>query len=118
MENDLEIWDEAGFNNRVSNHRPLAESLVGLFLTEAPKHIDAIDNGIGSGDCNEVFQVAHKLKGASANLSAMRLKQVALLLEQAGRDEDTEQFGPLTARIKTEMTNFLDVLKGEYPNLF
>ena len=116
--NQEEIWDEAKFNDRIGNNRPVAEHLLGIFLRETPELIEKIDEGIQTSDFSLVFLSAHKLKGMSANLGAPFLREASLQLETAGRNEKSEDLSVLADKLKEELSVFMNVVKDSYPNLF
>lgn len=117
MDNNNEVWDEAGFNRRISHNEALAKGLIELFLEEVPKLQRSLLDAVENNDIKGVFQVAHKLKGISANLSAPRMKAAALELEMVARNEDSAQFEELSAALLDELSVFLDVLKESYSEL-
>jgi HPt (histidine-containing phosphotransfer) domain-containing protein len=61
--------------------------LVEVFLGEMPARIDTLRAAIESGDCGEVENLAHSIKGSCAEMLAEPMRQVALALELAGREE-------------------------------
>jgi len=61
-------------------------------------------NGVlsqGEIDLNELAEVAHKIKGAAANLSAVEIRQHALKLEQSSKAQNI-------ADVKLDITNILN----------
>ena len=60
-------------------------SLVKLFLEDAPKHVQALENAASAGDTAAMVSPAHTLKSASANLGAMALSAAAKRIELGAR---------------------------------
>jgi len=83
--------------------------LAEIFVRDAAKSIAALDAIEEKGVCDEddrrMYIIhTHGMKSALANIGRMELSAVALKLEAAGRDGNTEI-------ISTETTAFLDALK-------
>ncbi len=69
----------------------LLPQIIDTYLSEAAARVDAITAAAACGNCELVAKEAHPLKSSSANLGAMRLTELASLLEHAGREHDLEK---------------------------
>ncbi len=76
---------------------------VGMYTEQAPERLAALRVAFSAGDLDEVGRVAHSFKGASANLGAIRVAEVARRLEHAARDKDD-----------SSMAGWLDELDARY----
>ena len=63
----------------------LLGELIILFAQEAPPRIAKLCDALQQNDAKRVMQVAHSLKGSSANLGATRMAALCNELEQRGR---------------------------------
>lgn len=63
----------------------LAELII-LFGQEAPRRISQLRDAVQAGDAKGVMQLAHSLKGSSANLGAKSMASLCNQLEQQGRE--------------------------------
>jgi len=59
--------------------------MLGLFKTDTPDRIRAIEATLASGDLADMADVAHAIKGAAGTMGAPRLRAIAAELEGAGR---------------------------------
>jgi HPt (histidine-containing phosphotransfer) domain-containing protein len=84
------------------DQRLLAE-LVGIFVDDGPKRLQAIRSALTASDVRQVEHVAHSLKGSAAILGATRLQTAALALEDAAHDGHTENSPDLVAEIAREL---------------
>jgi HPt (histidine-containing phosphotransfer) domain-containing protein len=84
------------------DQRLLAE-LVGIFVDDGPKRLQAIREAVSASDVRQVEHVAHSLKGSAAILGATRLQTAALALEDAAHDGHTENSPDLVAEIAREL---------------
>jgi len=83
--------------------RRLLCELVGIFVDDGPKRIQAIRAALTASDVRQVEQVAHSLKGSASILGATRLQTAALALEDAAHDGHTEDGPALVAQIAREL---------------
>ncbi|MGQ7843402.1 Hpt domain-containing protein [Granulosicoccus sp. 3-233] len=66
----------------------LLERVVGLFKSESPTAIEAIQQGLDSDDLPAVGNAAHGLKSSSAYVGARMLSERCRELEAAAREEN------------------------------
>ena len=85
---DLKIWDQAALLKRVRSKPERVTMLVNLFIESYPDQIEQLQQAIHDADSNAVFNHAHALKGAAANLGAERLTEICSDIEHAGRKQD------------------------------
>lgn len=83
--------------------RRLLSELVGIFIDDGPKRLQAIRAALTAADVQQIEHVAHNLKGSAAILGATRLQTAALALEDAAHDGHTEDGPDLVAQIAREM---------------
>ena len=91
-------------NNCNDNLDIVVELLNHLHQKSGPKWITAIEKGIKSGNSEEVREVCHGMKGASATVFAWRISNLALEFEYLARDEAIQE---LSKRMP-ELTNAFD----------
>ncbi|MDX8408898.1 MAG: response regulator [Mariprofundales bacterium] len=73
------------------NDADLLELLITSLQQDLPKQMAALEQALASEDCERIWPVAHKLKGALGNLGENRVTQTALQLEQVGKRGDLSQ---------------------------
>ncbi|MGH7344582.1 MAG: Hpt domain-containing protein [Candidatus Rokuibacteriota bacterium] len=83
--------------------RRLLSELVGIFVDDGPKRLQAIRAALTEADVRQVEHVAHNLKGSAAILGATRLQTAALALEDAAHEGHTENGPDLVARVAGEL---------------
>jgi HPt (histidine-containing phosphotransfer) domain-containing protein len=66
--------------------RRLLQELVGIFVDEGPKRLEALGAAVRAVDGQQVEQIAHSLKGSASILGAGRLRDAAQALEDAAHD--------------------------------
>lgn len=83
--------------------RRLLSELVGIFVEDSPKRLQAMRAALAASDIRQLEHVAHSLKGSAAILGAGRLQSAALALEDAAHDGHTENNPDLVAQIAREL---------------
>lgn len=103
-------FDRASLMDRLLDDDDLVRELVDAFLVDTPEQVSALEAAFAAGDIHQTERLAHRIKGAAANLSACRLQQVAGALEfiaRAGNHEEAGKLVPLMgeefARAKAAM---------------
>jgi HPt (histidine-containing phosphotransfer) domain-containing protein len=93
-----EPFDRASLMGRLLDDEELVRELVDAFLADTPEQVSALEAAFAAGDILQTGRLAHRIKGAAANLSACRLQQVAHALERiahAGNHEEAGKLVPL-----------------------
>jgi HPt (histidine-containing phosphotransfer) domain-containing protein len=80
---DLSVMDQ--LLNLDDGALGLLKEMLGLFKTDTPDRIRAIEATLASGDLADMADVAHAIKGAAGTMGAPRLRAIAAELEGAGR---------------------------------
>ena len=87
------------------------KELIDLFLDETESHLKVLHEAHLRNDANEIRQVAHRLKGSSANIGAS--KMAALYQELELNDQTNGDTGALLARLDQEFDLVRAALKAE-----
>ncbi len=109
------VFDKDDFFDRLEGDLELASQLAEMFIDDANETIGLIRDRILEKDADGVMRAAHSLKGASANLSAIRLQKISADLEKAARQNrlsDAEEIFPL---LESGMDDFEAELKRHIP---
>ncbi|PYM72117.1 MAG: hypothetical protein DME03_18550 [Candidatus Rokuibacteriota bacterium] len=85
----------------------LLRELVGIFVDDGPRRLEALREAMKAADVQQLEQVAHSLKGSAAILGAARLQESALALEEAAHDGRAENGVDLVADISREIERVL-----------
>ena len=66
-------------------HPDVVTEVLGLFLTEAPSRLDAVEAAVRDRDASALRRSAHTLKGASGAIGATALQTACRALEELGK---------------------------------
>ena len=87
---------------RFYNDRGFFADMCKDLLAHMPDRLEAMDAAVKSNDGNNLFRIAHNLKGVAANFSAGPVTRVAGQLEALGKIEDTTDAEKLVEQLKVE----------------
>jgi two-component system sensor histidine kinase/response regulator len=92
----------------------LLREAAGVFLEQDyPEQIAIIKDGIKRRDALKVKAAAHSVKGAARSLGGLVLGEVALRLEEAGRNGDLTNVPELVEEMEIEVKRFTDFFVAE-----
>ena len=99
---------------RCMNKPDLALKLVRKLVEQADQDVTAIAAALQRNDPAGLAASAHRLKGASANVSAGGLRQAASELEQLGRSGNLGPAGALIEQLQAELIRLKSVPETAY----
>ena len=69
-------------------------------------------SSLGASDCRQVGELAHRIKGAAANMSGIALKEVAFTLEQAGKAGDLAKLQAAAPQLELEFERLREAMQA------
>ena len=79
----LPVFDQDALLIRLEGKGDLVLKLLSLFDTAVMKNMDDLEKGAAERNCEQLRKAAHAIRGAAANIGAMRICNAAERLEQA-----------------------------------
>ena len=110
-ETEPKVFDRVELLRRFGGDADLLEDILKIYLGDIPKQIEVLKKAVADNDVELVHRKGHSIKGASDNVAAARMKNIALLIEKAGREADLGMVPELTARLETEFQQFCEYFK-------
>lgn len=110
----LVVFDKTAFLNRAMNDEKLIRMLVGTFLQDLPILMEKLASAVSARDGKQVGQLAHKMRGTAANMSAEELCSTVAAMETAVKISD---FAVLD-RLMPELRQQSGALKVELETAF
>jgi two-component system, sensor histidine kinase and response regulator len=89
----------------------LLAEVVNVFLADAQTDLTVLGEAARDGDHVRIALTAHRLRGAAANLGAIRVATLCSQLEQLGLERSLEDAPRLLARLTTEVDRAGDALR-------
>ncbi|MBF0500485.1 MAG: CHASE domain-containing protein [Candidatus Riflebacteria bacterium] len=105
---DKAVFDQENMLNRFLNNRELALKLLPRFVDDAAKEIALVEKFFKEGDVSNLWRHAHTIKGSSANVAANGLRDIALILEKAGKENNLSRI----EETMPELEKQFEILKG------
>jgi HPt (histidine-containing phosphotransfer) domain-containing protein len=94
--------------NRCLGNVALAERLLSNFGKRFEADLSQLQHGLQANDSQQVARVAHQLKGAAANLAAVRLQRISAEIEHCGRADCLHEVDDLLAQLRGEWERFVE----------
>ena len=104
------VFDRENFLERMMGDEEFAHDIVAGFLEELPMLPSALIEYEAQQDTEGVWEQAHKIKGAAANVGAEALRSVALEVEQAAKAGDMTRVTILLLEMKIQIARLQEVL--------
>ena len=101
------IFDWDGLLNRLMGDEDLAREIIDDFLEQIPDNLFAVKEALKNKDLPLVQREAHIIKGASGNIGALTLQEIAEQIEIASEAKDHVRAGSFVAKLDTQ----LEILK-------
>jgi|GEM_PF-213105 len=105
------IFDYEDFMERMMGDSDLAQIIQDGFMEQAPKLLDEIRAHVGAEDTAKAGMAAHSLKGSAANMSALRVMEIAHQMEQACKVKDLAGMRTLLPALEQSFLEFKSVLE-------
>lgn len=113
---DQMVLDVEDFLERVEGDMELACELAELFISDAAGKMSLLKEAITKEDAVAVERIAHSLKGASANLSAGRVRELAWQLEREGAAGALQDAGGIFSQLEAALKSLEEMLKTHIIN--
>jgi CheY-like chemotaxis protein len=93
----------------------LLARLITLYLRDTPAQLVALREAVAQGDAGRVEELAHGLKGSSAQLGATRIASVCAALQEAAGAHDLSKAAPQVADLTSEFVRVRAALQAVLP---
>lgn len=105
------IWDQEALLGRMRGKSERVVKLVNLFLNDIPARIQELNEDVQQNNIDNCAMHAHTVKGVSANLSVLRLEQIASEIEVAAKKQHIDELIALLSDINRVYEESEDELK-------
>ncbi len=92
-----------------------AQELFELFLSDTEQRLVALKEALTTGDFDLIRREGHTIKGASSNIGADPLREVAYKMEQIGESGDLSEADATLESLKAEFERVRNYLKEILP---
>ena len=108
----LAVYDRAAFLARLSGDESFVRTIEQRVLQQTLGRMETLRNCVVQGEVKPAGALAHKLRGAAANISADALREAAARMEQAAEAGDATTLQKLLPELEEEWRKLETILKG------
>jgi len=94
------------------SHVGLLARVITLYLQEAPAQLAALQEAVAQGDAGRVEEVAHGLKGSSAQLGATRMVSLCASVQEAAGAHDLNRAAAQVVALQREFVRVRAALEA------
>ena len=81
--------------------------LAEIFILESPEQIQQLKQAVVEKNAENIYLIAHKLKGEAANFGRPRIEDLAEILCNHGREKNLQQIDELFAELEQAVADFI-----------
>jgi HPt (histidine-containing phosphotransfer) domain-containing protein len=104
------VFDKAGMMVRMMDDEGLARTVIGGFLDDIPRQIEALKGYLDAGDAPSAVRQAHTIKGASATVGGESLCAAAFDMEIAAQADDLKSVAARLPELENQFARLKDLL--------
>jgi|GEM_PF-290333 len=105
------VLDEAVLIEVLAGDRDAAEEILADYLDDAPRSVAAIREAVDAGDGEASRRRAHALKGASASVGAVALRELATRMEMAAADGRLGDLSTQAAELERQLARLQEAAR-------
>jgi HPt (histidine-containing phosphotransfer) domain-containing protein len=91
----------------------LQQQVATNFIADIPRQLASLEQAVTNQDAEAISSLAHRIKGAAANMSAERMRVIALDLEMSSKEGDVADADKKTRDLTAAFEEVIDVIKQE-----
>jgi PAS domain S-box-containing protein len=110
---DLPIFAEKIITEKLMGDKNLVNSIIKNFIADIKSQLNNLPAEIDESQKNKFLNLAHKIKGAAANIGALRITHISKALEQHCKDNKFSQAQIAFKELKTEFDIFVETIGKE-----
>jgi HPt (histidine-containing phosphotransfer) domain-containing protein len=84
------IYSLDKLNDMAAGDEDFILSVISVFLDEVPQDLEDLENAINTGDYENVYKLAHKIKPNVDLLGMEQTRAIALDIENLGKNEENK----------------------------
>jgi HPt (histidine-containing phosphotransfer) domain-containing protein len=103
-----EVLNADEFLARCMGHVEFASRVLAKFQNRLERDLEQLETDLAAGNTNAIVVLAHRMKGASANVAAPQLQHCAAEIERLARDARTGDISSELEQLRHEWSRFAD----------
>ncbi len=97
----MKKFDPSILLGRIDGDQEIFQEIMEVFVEDVPNQIDTLKRALAEKDIGLLEKQAHTLKGASGNVGAMAIQDLAQKMEHIGKKGDLSEMDRLDISIQT-----------------
>ena len=104
------VFVQSELLERLGGRSEMVPRFIGLFCKGVVPQLEALTTALAAEDADGVRRCAHAIKGAAANISALRIQQTAAMMETEAKQGDLAEVPQRLAVLQREYRLFTDTV--------
>ncbi len=105
------LFDKETMLENLGGSEDLLAEILDTFVDDTTENIKKLKALITNNDLNEAAKVAHAIKGSAGNITADKIRQIALYLEKNCKQENRDALQEYFQQLEEEFDHFLNQKK-------
>lgn len=110
-QNELKIWDYSEFSRRLLGDKDMLISVIKVFLNETPRKYDALRQAMIRNEMDSIRDIAHSIKGATANISAGNMREIMTSIEKDAVHQVSGRMRTYLDQMELQFRKLLSILE-------
>ncbi|WP_277057182.1 ATP-binding protein [Trichlorobacter lovleyi] len=106
VEDEIPVYAKADLLERLGGAEALIPRFMGLFFKGVEPNMSALEEAIAEGNPDKVRTTSHAIKGSSANIGAMQMRETAAAIEAAAKTGDVSGAPAGLEKLKVQLEEF------------
>jgi HPt (histidine-containing phosphotransfer) domain-containing protein len=106
VKDDIPVYAREELLERLGGAEALIPKFTGLFFKGVEPSLASLEEAIASGDSQKIRTSAHAIKGSSANIGAMKIRETAAMIEAAAKDGELEAAPERLIQLREQLEAF------------
>ena len=115
--NSLMLFQKDDFFKLIGGDKELFRSLLELYSEDWPEVVAKIEEGIENNNAESVEHYGHRIKGNLRNFYANELSEIAMTIEESGRQGQVQELGSEVDKLKSGLKSLEEELSQYYKSL-
>lgn len=108
----IAVFDQDDLLERLGGRPEMIPRFVGLFCKGVLPQLEGLVTALAAEDADGVRRHAHAIKGAAANISALRIQQLAATMETTAKEGDLTEVPQRLAMLHQEYRTFTETISA------
>ena len=91
---------------RCAGQEAICRTVLEKFIEQMQADLPQLTEAVGRGETETAARLAHRIKGASANIAASELRAAAAKLESAASTQETDTVRAMLSELQSEWQQF------------